>query len=154
MKEFYPYLTDENFEKWGKKYPEFVTEFIQNNNNFEHATLYVKMKEAYPYLKEENLADWCKIFSGFVTKFKQNNKVLQKGEVNKKEKRMSNAADDAINCSGANNSIGKTEVSATETLEDKRHRIANTCRQYYPTFNEEIIKLMVDSVIDAECEYE
>ena len=81
MKEFYPYFTDETFEKWGKKYPEFVTEFVQNNKNFEHATLYAKMKEAYPYLTEENIADWCRIFTDFAMKFKHNNKVPQKKEV-------------------------------------------------------------------------
>lgn len=81
MKEFYPYLTDDTFEKWGKKYPEFVTEFVQNNKNFEHATLYAKMKEAYPYLTEENIADWCRIFTDFATKFKHNNKVPKKEEV-------------------------------------------------------------------------
>lgn len=88
MKEVYPYLTDDTFEKWGKKYPEFVTEFVQNNKNFEHATLYAKMKEAYPYLTEENIADWCRIFSDFVTRFKQNNKVPKKGEVKDESERI------------------------------------------------------------------
>lgn len=72
----------------GKKYPEFVTEFVQNNKNFEHATLYAKMKEAYPYLTEENIADCCRIFTDFATKFKHNNKVPKKKRWNVDRKRQ------------------------------------------------------------------